>query len=85
MKKLLGSLVTFMLISLSLSVFSNFTDVKAAFGTSPPWVKNDSVLPGTTFEQVINLSRNETETAMKAVVSVTGDEELVKWIEIQDL
>lgn len=82
--KLIGSLVTCILITLSVSMFSNISTSSAAFGSSPPWVKNDHMLPGTTFEQIVYLSRNDTEKAMQAIIRITGDEELVKWIEITD-
>jgi len=84
MKKLLGSLVTFLLISLSLSVLTGTRISEAAFGTSPPWVNNEGMQPGTSFEQIINLSRNETDMAMKATIRFDGNQELQKWIEIQD-
>ncbi len=83
-KTLIGSLVTCILITLSVSMFSNIPTSSAAFGSSPPWVKNDHMLPGTTFEQIVYLSRNDTEKAMQAIIRITGDEELVKWMEITD-
>jgi len=69
---------------LSVSMFSNIPASSAAFGSSPPWVKNDHMLPGTAFEQIVYLSRNDTEEAMQVMIRITGDEELVKWIEITD-
>lgn len=62
----------------------NISSSRAAFGTSPPWVKNDHMLPDTTFEQIINLSRNNPEKEMQAMVRLTGDEKLLKWITIPD-
>jgi len=84
MKKLPGSLVAFALIALSVSIFSNIPTSSAAFGTSPPWVRNDHLLPGATFEEVIYLSRNEPEEAVKATIRVSGDEDLAEWIKIPD-
>lgn len=84
LNKLLNSLATLTLVALSVSIFSNVSTVKAAFGVSPPWVKNNHLLPGTTFEQVIYLSRNEPKEEMKVAVTISGDEELVEWIQIQD-
>ncbi|MBU0705945.1 hypothetical protein KJ657_01440 [Patescibacteria group bacterium] len=72
----------FTLIGLFLGMFLNISSSKAAFGTSPPWVRNDHLLPGTTFEQVVNLSRNETEKAMQIIATIRGDEKLAKWITI---
>lgn len=77
-------LVVCMLIGLSVSIFSNIFTAEAAFGISPPWVQSDNLLPGTTFEQVVNLSRNDTEEAMKATIKMSGDKDLLKWIEIPD-
>jgi len=57
---------------------------KAAFGTSPPWIINDHLLPGTTFEQIINLSRNETSQDMKVTVEIDGDKEIEKWLKIEN-
>lgn len=84
MRKFLNSLATLTLIALTVSICANVSSSYAAFGVSPPWVNNDHMLPGTTFEQVVYLSRSDTEKAMNAEVKVTGDEELVKWIEILD-
>ena len=84
MRKLLNSLAIYTLMAMSVSVFSNIGTTQAAFGVSPPWVKNDRLLPGTTLEEVIYLSRNETDQAMKAVIEIVGDEGLVDWISIQD-
>ena len=58
---------------------------EAAFGTSPPWVKNDHLLPGTTFEQIINLSRNETDNEMQVKVRIDGDKEILKWLKIEGI
>lgn len=56
----------------------------AAFGTSPPWIRNDHLLPGTTFEQIIKLSRNETDRVMEAKLRIDGDKDLLKWLKIED-
>lgn len=84
MNKLLNSLVVCALIAMSVSVFSNIPTAEAAFGVSPPWVNNNNLLPGSTFEQVVYLSRNETEEAMRATIRISGDEELAEWITISD-
>jgi hypothetical protein len=81
-KKIL--LTTFALLGLSVGMFLNVSPSEAAFGTSPPWVQNDHLLPGTTFAQIIYLSRSDAEDEMKAVVRVTGDEGLVQWIRIEN-
>lgn len=77
-------LVAFTLMSFTVAVFLNISSTQAAFGTSPPWVRNDHLLPGTTFEQVINLSRSEADEAIKATAKVNGDKQLLKWITIPD-
>lgn len=59
-------------------------DSKAAFGTSPPWIRNDHLLPGTTLEQTINLSRNNPVQDMKVSVRLDGDKKFLKWIKIED-
>ena len=42
------------------------------------------MLPGTTFEQIINLSRSETDKEMKANIRLSGDKELLKWLKIEN-
>jgi len=84
MRKLINSLACFTAIALFVSIFSNITTTQAAFGTSPPCVKNYLLLPGSALEEVINLSRNETDTEMKVKIRTDGDEDLIKWITIED-
>ena len=72
------------LVGLSLSLTSNVPPSEAAFGTSPPWVRNDHMLPGTTFEQIVNLSRNDPDQDMKVNVRITGDKEIAKWLKIEN-
>lgn len=84
MNKIRNSLAHFMLIALFVSVFSNIAAAQAAFGVSPPWINNDHMLPGSSYEETIYLSRNETEQAMKPVIKMSGDEQLVEWIDIPD-
>ncbi len=79
--KFLGA---FTLIALLVSIFSNTLIANAAFGTSPPWVRNDHMLPGTSFEQVITMSRSGLDTAMQAKVVLYGDKDLLKWVTIEN-
>ena len=72
------------LMGIGVAVSVNAPQSQAAFGTSPPWVKNDHLLPGTTFEQIINLSRNETEQDMQVNIRIDGDKEISKWLKIED-
>jgi len=76
-------LLGFTLIGLAVSLLSNVYQSEAAFGTSPPWVRNDHLLPGTTYETVINLSRNDPDSAMKVKARIDG-EEIRRWITIED-
>jgi len=77
-------LVALSFLGLAIGIFSHITSSQAAFGTSPPWVRNDHMLPGTTFEQIINLSRSDTDKAIKAKIQVSGDKELLKWINVEN-
>lgn len=79
-------LALFVLVSVSLfvSLRMNILPGKAAFGTSPPWVRNDHLLPGTSFEQIINLSRNDPDQDMKVNIRITGDKEIQNWIKIEN-
>ncbi len=72
------------LVGLIAGLSSSAPQSEAAFGTSPPWVKNDHMLPGTTFEQIIKLSRDDTAEEFKISSQITGDKMLLKWISIQD-
>ena len=63
-------------------MFFQSSPLNAAFGTSPPWVKNDHMLPGTTYEETINLSRSDADQAVRANIQITGDEKLKEWITI---
>ncbi len=81
----LTKIKTFLSIALLLGLLSvNIPVTNAAFGASPPWVKNDHLLPGTTFEQVIKLSRSDTNTDMKASVRFLGEDEVNKWLTIEN-
>lgn len=71
-------------VGFSVSLTSNVPPSEAAFGTSPPWVRNDHLLPGSTYEQIINLSRNELEDDMKVNVRITGDKEILNWLKIEN-
>lgn len=85
LNRLSSVILSVALISLSLSVFFGAKTLQASFGTSPPWVRNEHMLPGTTYEQVINLSRSDTSKAMQVDVRLNGDEQLIDWIEIPNL
>lgn len=77
-------LIIAMALAMGISLRSGAPESKAAFGTSPPWVRNDHLLPGTTFEQIINLSRNNPDTEMQVTVRLDGDKEILKWVKIVD-
>lgn len=82
MKKL--QLAAFTLVGLFAGILLKTPTCEAAFGASPPWIRNDHLLLGETYEETINLSRNETEQAVKVTVRKEGDQDLLKWITIQD-
>jgi len=77
-------LVGMTMIGLLVSLMSNVPESGAAFGTSPPWVRNDHILPGTTYETIVNLSRSDTEEEVKVNVRVDGDKEIRKWLEVEN-
>ena len=77
-------LVGLAMMGLAVSLSSNVPDSEAAFGTSPPWVRNDHLLPGTTYESIINLSRNNPDNDMKVNIRFDGDKEIKKWLEIEN-
>lgn len=61
-----------------------FFETHASFGTSPPWIRNNNMLPGTSFEQVINLSRLDVDQDMQIKVRYEGDKRLEKWLTIEN-
>jgi len=73
-----------LLMGFGLSLKTDVPTTRAAFGTSPPWIRNDHLLPGSTFEQVVNLSRNNPDRDMQVTFRVDGDEEIEKWLNIED-
>jgi hypothetical protein len=78
------SVLIMMVAGFLISQGSSVPPSQAAFGTSPPWVKNDHLLPGTTYEQIVNLSRNDPDSDMKVNVRITGDKEISNWLKIED-
>lgn len=74
----------FALVGAAISIYSNADLSKAAFGTSPPWVRNDHLLPGATFTEIIYLSRSDTNSDVKVSAEITGEKNLLKWIEIEN-
>jgi len=72
------------IILFAASIFSYVSNSNAAFGTSPPWVKNDHMLPDTSFEQIVKLRRSDTDKEMQAEIRIEGDKKLLKWITIED-
>jgi len=84
MQKFLNSLAKFTLIALSVSLFWNVAITQAAFGVSPPWVKNNLLIPGSTLEETIYLSRSDPAKDMHAQIRIDGDEEVLKWLSISN-
>jgi len=82
--RFLSMLIGVVVMGLGVAVIINTPQSEAAFGTSPPWVKNDHLLPGTTFEQVINLSRNDDSQDMQVNIRLDGDKEIEKWLKIDN-
>ena len=57
--------------------------VEAAFGISPPWVKHDAVLVGTTFFQTVDYSTNEPVDGTLFTYALQNcDTELASWMTI---
>jgi len=74
--------LSFSVIALFFSVFFSSSITKAAFGVSPPWIRNNQVLPGTILSQTIYLSRDISNEALKVTIRIEGDANLVQWIDI---
>jgi len=63
-------------------IFSLWTNqAQAGFGISPPYVKSDKILPGSHYEQKINLLRSSAEEDLKAEISINAPE-ISSWISI---
>lgn len=76
-------------IFLSIAILAGLLSINtpvanAAFGASPPWVKNDHLLPGAAFEETITFSRSDTAADMKANIRMDLDNEIKKWISIEN-
>lgn len=56
-----------------------------AFGVSPPWVKTDRLVPGSTYEQKVTISRYKPTTDLKATIDYSKlSEELKGWISVKE-
>lgn len=53
----------------------------AGFGISPPYIKNDHIIPGSTFEQTITLLRSSAEEDLQAEVLIDAPE-VEPWIKV---
>lgn len=64
-------------------VFSFFwVNICAAFGVSPPWIKNYNLLPGSHIEEEIILSRSDPDEDLKAKVIYALPEEMADWVSL---
>ena len=73
-------IILFFALSLVLSWPNN---VLAGFGISPPRVWNDHLVPGSSFEQIITLSRSEPKEAVEITVEIVAPE-IKNWIKIAE-
>jgi len=55
---------------------------KAGFGLSPPSLRNDFLIPGSHYEQVISLARGEPDTSTKIKINIKAPE-VAKWIKVE--
>ncbi len=53
----------------------------AGFGISPPYVKNDYLIPGSSYEQTISLLRSDAEEDLQANIEIDAPE-IASWISI---
>lgn len=65
----------------SLCLFGYVKSVSAGFGISPPYLKNQQLVPGSRFEQQITLLRSSAEEDLKATVKVNAPQ-IASWITI---
>lgn len=64
-------------------LFLTHSACRAGFGISPPSVENDHLQPGESYEQTINLARNNPENEQIVYdLRVTGDRPLPNWVVI---
>jgi hypothetical protein len=68
-----------LIVFFSLLLWTN--SAKAGFGISPPYVKSDRIIPGTRYEQVINLLRSSAEDELQAEITLNAPE-MESWITI---
>jgi len=77
-------LAVYVVMIFSLSIPVKTPIAQGAFGISPPWFRNNHVLPGTTFEQIITLTTNNPTEDMLVKTSITGDKKIRKWVTIKN-
>ncbi len=56
-------------------------EASAGFGISPPYLKNNFLIPGSSYEQTINLLRSSAEDELTANIEVDAPE-IASWIKI---
>lgn len=63
------------------ALFAGVNAARAGFGISPPYVKNNQIIPGSHYEQKIVLLRSSAEEDLMAEVAVNAPD-IAKWITI---
>lgn len=71
----------FLSLLLGICAFAQVSNA-AGIGNSPAWIKNDHVLPGMSFNEVINVNRTDATNKAKLDITMTGNADLIKWITI---
>lgn len=68
-------------LALSLCLLGYAKSASAGFGISPPYLKNQQLVPGSRFEQQITLLRSSAEEDLKATIKVNAPQ-IASWITI---
>ncbi len=55
--------------------------VRAGFGISPPWIKNQRLAPGSSFEQIIYLSQSDPKEDLNVVINIKAPD-IQNWIQV---
>lgn len=73
-----------LLLTILFAVFGVFiwaTATQAGFGISPPYVRTNKIIPGSHFEQRINLLRSSAEEDLQAIITINAPD-IESWITI---
>lgn len=71
-------------LAIAATVATQSISARAAFGSSPPWIRHGAVLQGTTYTQVVAFSTNDPDSISFLSYELVGcPSELTSWLEFE--